>query len=328
MKGARKRISPVVKDVSSGPSGEFESVVAGAREALSLATSAHSATWHMDRATRYDVDLQRGSLVWSFDDGTRAEAQIQVVGTYNSCDRTFMWAWRHPSIPADLAKHASEVRRLGEEMGEPRLTSAKIAASEDEAWSFAALAMRLGNASGAYRCGGEQGGPQVYMTFGNISLSRPSASKEQVDTSSQLSQSPGKVVAQAEAEEALALVKAWRAKVVVIDKAWDAERRKRKRTGTDGDDSSLTALDTAIAAKMTHYDRIWRRDDDYWKPCSVSGNPDEAHDDPESWNVTRLDDGTYRVAYMDILIPGMARERAYLVRRFKDGLRIIDHLIE
>ncbi|WP_371873425.1 hypothetical protein [Massilia phyllostachyos] len=47
----------------------------------------------------------------------------------------------------------------------------KIHCSEDEAWAFAAVANRLGNANGVYR--GPDGTALVFMTFGEVKLSTP-----------------------------------------------------------------------------------------------------------------------------------------------------------
>ena len=43
--------------------------------------------------------------------------------------------------------------------------------SKQEAWEFTALAMRLGNASGAYRVDAGRG-TLVYITYGEVSLSK------------------------------------------------------------------------------------------------------------------------------------------------------------
>ena len=42
---------------------------------------------------------------------------------------------------------------------------------EDDAWTFTAVAARLGNANGAYR--GPAGTALVFMTFGEIELKKP-----------------------------------------------------------------------------------------------------------------------------------------------------------
>ena len=44
------------------------------------------------------VDLEAGTII--FTSATKmVTAPVQVIGTYTSLDRTFLWGWDHPSIP-------------------------------------------------------------------------------------------------------------------------------------------------------------------------------------------------------------------------------------
>ena len=71
------------------------------------------------------------------------------------------------------------------------------------------------------------------------------------------------------------------------------------------------------------YDRSWRRDDDYWKPCSTGWPSDYELARTREWQVYRLSRDTYRVAYwIDV---GVDMLYAYDVQRFPDGLRIVDY---
>ncbi len=97
-----------------------------------------------------------------------AEADVQIVGTYNTRDGTFMWGWDHPSVVAPLRNHASLAKEFGEEHRLSKYTERIVRCSEDDAWEFTALAARLGQANGAYR--GRVGDTLVYMTFGEVKL--------------------------------------------------------------------------------------------------------------------------------------------------------------
>jgi hypothetical protein len=44
------------------------------------------------------------------------------------------------------------------------------------------------------------------------------------------------------------------------------------------------------------------------------------------WRVHRLDDDAWRVSYREPMTGPLTLARAYDVRRFPDGLRIVDHL--
>jgi hypothetical protein len=140
-------------------------------EGLRTQTSAHAATWHLGEEANWAADQDTGRIQFTFADGTTAEAELQIVGTYNTLDGTFLWGWDHPSVAEPLRKHASLAMEFGEKHGLSKFTERKVKCSEDEAWEFTAVAARLGKANGAYR--GPAGTALVYMTFGQIKLSKP-----------------------------------------------------------------------------------------------------------------------------------------------------------
>ncbi|EGO63085.1 DUF6882 domain-containing protein [Acetonema longum] len=139
-------------------------------EGLRLQQQAHSEAWGLDRVERWDVDLESGTISFSFKDGTVAIAPVQVVGTYNPEDSTFLWGWDHPSIPEAVAEHAKQVLTFGREHHIENFMTRKVTCTEAEAWEFTAVAVRLAGANGGYR--GDAGGPLVYMTFGEVRLQR------------------------------------------------------------------------------------------------------------------------------------------------------------
>jgi hypothetical protein len=139
-------------------------------EGLRTLTAAHSASWRLDRVDRWHMDMDSATIVFSFADGRRATASVQVVGTYNPADGTFLWGWDHPSVPEPLRGHARLVRDFGEEHGIEDLKERKVEVSPERAWEFTALAVRLGGANGGYRA--DAGGPLVFVTFGSLVLSQ------------------------------------------------------------------------------------------------------------------------------------------------------------
>jgi len=140
-------------------------------EGLCTQTSTHAATWHLGDEANWAADQDAGRIRFTFNDGTIAEADMQIVGTYNTLDGTFLWGWDHPSVAEPLRRHAILAREFGEQHRLPKFTERKVKCSEDEAWEFTAVAARLGKANGAYR--GPAGTALVYMTFGEIKLSQP-----------------------------------------------------------------------------------------------------------------------------------------------------------
>ena len=149
------------------PSVFVKQSVAGLR----TQTSTHAATWHLGEEASWDADQKTGLLRFTFADGTIAEADLQIVGTYNTLDGTFLWGWDHPSVAEPLRKHAILAKEFGAKQGLAKFTERKVKCSEDEAWEFTAVAARLAKANGAYR--GPAGTALVYMTFGEVKLSKP-----------------------------------------------------------------------------------------------------------------------------------------------------------
>ena len=151
-------------------SSDYEALSERAMNELRLKTEAAMGLYRLDERS-WTVDQEAGTIIFDHPtDGTRATAPLQIVGTYNPQDGTWLWAWDHPSILEPLRAHAEIVRRYGAEHDIEELVSAKLECSEDDCWRFAALACHLGEAQGAYR--GPTGGPLVFLTYGGMTLSQ------------------------------------------------------------------------------------------------------------------------------------------------------------
>lgn len=115
----------------------------------------------------WSVDLEAGTI--KFTSATKiVSAPVQVIGTYNTLDGTFLWAWDHPSIPEPRRADARLAHRFGQAQNLPLFTTRKVECSEEQAWSFTAVALYLSGAQGAYR--GPAGTAMVFMTFGEMSI--------------------------------------------------------------------------------------------------------------------------------------------------------------
>ena len=139
-------------------------------EELQLKTRGHVETWGLDKISRWDLSQDAGEIVFSFDDGTRAAAPAQIIGTYNGEDHTWLWAWANPSVDDKLKKDALKVRKYGQEHGIERLTKSKWVGTEEDAWAMTALAVKLCGEQGAYR--GPAGETRVFIAFGGVTLSK------------------------------------------------------------------------------------------------------------------------------------------------------------
>jgi hypothetical protein len=148
---------------------ELRQQVEKAMNGLKLVTAAHDGTWHLGKAA-WDVDQDAGTIVFTTANGIRAEAPVQIIGTYNTQDGTWLWGWDHPSVAPALAEHAKKVLAYGQQHGFARLTTRKLECTEQECWELTALAFLLCDANGAYR--GPSGPARVFMTFGEVKLSK------------------------------------------------------------------------------------------------------------------------------------------------------------
>jgi hypothetical protein len=153
------------------PSGsdDYRRFVEQSMEELRLKTAAHDAGWRLGEAA-WSVDQNTGVIVFTRDDGIKATCPVQIIGTYNTEDGTWLWGWDHPSVAGPLQEHAKRVKQYGEQNHVEKLTTRKIACDESEAWEYTALACKLCDAQGAYR--GPAGTALVFMTFGEVKLSK------------------------------------------------------------------------------------------------------------------------------------------------------------
>lgn len=143
-----------------------------AMASLQTLTAAHDGIWQISQAA-WSVDQSAGTIAFTSPKGIVATAPVQIIGSYSTQDGSWLWAWDNlSSIKAELTEHARKARSYGQEHGYDILTTPKLACPEETCWDFAALACMLAGAQGAYR--GPAGPVRVFMTFGDVKLTRAS----------------------------------------------------------------------------------------------------------------------------------------------------------
>jgi hypothetical protein len=125
-----------------------------------------------DRSGRLEHRSGCGQLTFTSPKGLLATAPVQIVGSFNTQDGTWLWGWDNPSLEAKLTEHMSKVRSFGLERGYEVLTTPNLVCPESQCWELTALACMLAEAQGAYR--GPAGAVRVFVTFGNVKLSKAS----------------------------------------------------------------------------------------------------------------------------------------------------------
>jgi hypothetical protein len=293
----------------------YANLMLRAVEGLRAKTSAHIGAWRLDEAD-WAVDQHAGTIVFNRSDGICATAAVQIIGTYNTADGTFLWGWDHPSVQPPLNAHAARVFEFGMENEIAALTTRKISCTEEEAWGYTALACELNDAQGAYR--GPAGATLIFMTFGEVTLSK-SAVAEAVDAIPE--RRPEELVAgleRVERPDVIEFLRAYFGEMFQIEKAYN------DKTAQGSDDAmKCNALDDAIAAMRQVYTRTWRRDDEYWVPGSVGWPSDYDWERTSKWEVYQVSDDTLAVTYK-IDCGWGSMSYAFTVKEFDGGLRIVD----
>jgi hypothetical protein len=140
------------------------------------------ALWRLSEAA-WSVDQNAGTIKFTLPDGVTATYPLQIIGTYNTADSSWLWGWDHPAVSPAVAEHAKQTLAYGEKNSLKRLTTRKLECHENEAWEFTAIACKLNDAQGAYR--GVTGPTQVYMTYGEVMLSgKPKAAATSANNAS------------------------------------------------------------------------------------------------------------------------------------------------
>jgi hypothetical protein len=126
---------------------------------LDQQTAKHRQAWGLGSETQWHLDMDMGSVHWTFADGRVIQATAQVVGIYSTGEGRFTWGWADPSVPKPLQRAAEQVRTLGFE----RWVARVVSCTQEEAWQFAAVAAQHDGAAGAYR--GDTDGTWMYLSF-------------------------------------------------------------------------------------------------------------------------------------------------------------------
>jgi len=146
---------------------DLRSQVERATAGLQMLTAAHDRMWQIGEAA-WNVDQGTGTITFTSPKGLCATAPVQIIGSFNTADNTWLWSWANPSIQPPLTEHARKLQAYGREKGYIPLTTPKFSTTETRCWDLAALACMLCEAQGAYR--GPAGPARIFMTFGEVAL--------------------------------------------------------------------------------------------------------------------------------------------------------------
>jgi hypothetical protein len=157
----------------TGAPAAFVSLLDESLAALRERLSALRNDWGFGAFESWELSQETGVLTFFTPDGGRVECAAQIVGTRQSADGSWEWAWHNPHVAEPLQRDARRVKAYGATHRVPQLTRGRIKVSEAAAWALTALAAKLGEAQGAY-CG-SVGPTQVFIVFGPPKVSRRKA---------------------------------------------------------------------------------------------------------------------------------------------------------
>jgi len=116
---------------------------------------------------RWSYDLEAASLVFSRDGVPRVIAAVQAVGSTSGDEAIWRWGWADPELPRSAVERMGEVRDFGRREGVAELTRETLESDAYLGWEMSAVAARILQAKGAFRCRRPEGGV-LYFVYTDI----------------------------------------------------------------------------------------------------------------------------------------------------------------
>jgi hypothetical protein len=105
----------------------------------------------LSKHERWDLDQDKGELVFSSGGTPAVIAKFQFVGSLSNTSHTWLWGWGNESILPELSSKIKVVREYGEKNDLKKLKDRKWDAEEVDGWEMAAITNYLLKAKGVYR---------------------------------------------------------------------------------------------------------------------------------------------------------------------------------
>jgi len=131
---------------------------------------AHSDKWGIDDCETWSVEQATGTIIFT---NTRkghkkVVGKVQIIGSFNSDDNSWRWAWANKTVKEDLQKDALTLKEYGEKNKLKQLTKETWEGEMNDGWKMTALAVKLLKADCAYR--GPAGKLYVFMTIRDLKV--------------------------------------------------------------------------------------------------------------------------------------------------------------
>lgn len=284
------------------PSDRFQKELTAASKAL-VSTNTKLIQMGIGNEQNYEFSQDDGKLTFLFADGRKIIAEGEIIGSFDPAAKSFMWAWANPTISTDINSPSVQVRQLGLAKNEPVLLEPKQSLKFKKITELMAFVAQHGKLDGIYRA----------ITNGHVSVFIGYRLKSFVDSKGHevTAESFAGKVSPEHISRAQAHCDAYDSEMLIVDEGYHAQDDRGK-------------MGVFLDRKTEIYARFWKRDDDYWKPCSL-GSPSEH-------NVK-----DYRIKFSGpinnqaVLIgraDGVRPKTVYQVEFFDDTPKITDQLID
>ena len=142
---------------------------------VELLTAAHAYTTQCQDVLRTEfglasmphahLNVATGQLVFSDASATpRVLSNVQLVGSVNTGNRSWLWSWANPDVDPALCKDILEVHLLGETRGIEQLTTPFWEGDAVDGWEMTSITAYVLQAQGAYRAATAEGFTYLVMT--------------------------------------------------------------------------------------------------------------------------------------------------------------------
>ena len=130
---------------------EFLQLVAESGERVDYLNRVARERWGVGAAERWSADLTEGTLTFHFGDHV-VTGPAEVVGSFSSETRTWLWAWANESLPPHVTRASAMARDAGRALSlaafeQPKLRVDEASTGDD----LAAVAVTFADMAGVYR---------------------------------------------------------------------------------------------------------------------------------------------------------------------------------
>jgi hypothetical protein len=123
--------------------------------------------WNFDNYDEWGFDQVSGTFFLKLEDGSRVEADGQIIGSHFPAKQSWEWAWNNPHVVSAMKHDSTKVREFGEKQKLEYLTAGMVP-TPDAAFAtyLASIAVKVAGAEGAFA--GPAGPINVYIALKNL----------------------------------------------------------------------------------------------------------------------------------------------------------------